>query len=99
MRPRSDRGSRCTDKDRSKETEDRALISAIKHIQVCLRRLYYSLVKADPCFSFKSLALQDSNNRASDDEPAMVQYRSMMVGNAVVAHKASAGEITALEIY
>ena len=39
VRPRSDRGSRCTDKDRSEETEDRALISAIKHIQVSLRRL------------------------------------------------------------
>ena len=39
MTPRNDRGSRCTDKDRREETEDRALISAIKHIQVNLRRL------------------------------------------------------------
>ena len=28
VRPRSDRGSRCTDKDRNEEAEDRALISA-----------------------------------------------------------------------
>ena len=70
MRPRSDRGSRCTDKDQSEETEDRALISAIKHIHVCLPRLYNSLAKPDPCFSFESLALQDYNNRASEDEPA-----------------------------
>ena len=35
-RPRSDQGLRCTDKDWSKETKERALISAIKHIQfVC----------------------------------------------------------------
>ena len=30
VRPRSDRESRCTDEERSKETEDRALISAIR---------------------------------------------------------------------
>ena len=77
MRPRGDRGSRCTDKDRSEKTEDWVLISAIKHIQVCLQRLYYSLVKPDPCFSFASLALQDSNNRASDDEPATVPWQGM----------------------
>ena len=40
VRTRSDRGSRCTDKDRSEDIEDRALISAVKHIQVCLQRLY-----------------------------------------------------------
>ena len=40
VRPRSDQGLRCTDKDRSEETEEQALLSAIKHIQVCLRRLY-----------------------------------------------------------
>ena len=39
VRPRSDQGLRRTDKDQSKDTEERALISAIKHIQVCLRRL------------------------------------------------------------
>ena len=75
-------------KDRSEETEERALLSAIKHIPVCLRRL----AKPDPCFSFESLALQDYNNKASDDEPAtvtMLGYRSMTVGNAVLAHKAS----------
>ena len=32
VRPRSDRGSGCTGKDQSKETEDRALISAIKFV-------------------------------------------------------------------
>ena len=26
----------------------------------------------DPCFRFKSLALQDYSNKAPDDEPAMV---------------------------
>ena len=53
----------------------------------------YSLAKPDPCFSFESPALQDYNNKASDDEPAtgtcMLGYRSMMVGNVVLAHKAS----------
>ena len=33
---------------------------------------YNSLAKPDPCFSFESLALQDYNNKALDDEPAMV---------------------------
>ena len=60
-----------------------------EHIQVCLRRLYYSFGKPDPCFSFESLALQDYTNKASDDRPATVAtilgYRSMMVGNAIVA--------------
>ena len=37
--PRSDQGLRRTDKDQIKDTEERALISAIKHIQVCLQRL------------------------------------------------------------
>ena len=54
------------------KTEDQALIFAIKHIQVCPRRLYYSFAKPDPCFSFESLALQDYNNKAPDDEPATV---------------------------
>ena len=44
------------------------------HIQVWLRRLYYSLAKPDLCFSFKSLALQDYNNKAPDDEPATVPW-------------------------
>ena len=83
VRPRSDRGSRCTDKDQSEETEDRAL----KHIQVSLRRLYHSLAKPVPCFLFESLALQDYNHKASDDEPATVPWT---VGNGVLAHKASA---------
>ena len=57
-----------------RDSEDQALISAIKHIQVCLRSLYYSLVKPDPCFLFESLALQDYNHKASDDEPATVPW-------------------------
>ena len=59
---------------KDQETEDRALISAIRHIQVCLPRLYYSLAKPDPWFLFESLVLQDCNNRASNDEPAVVPY-------------------------
>ena len=54
----------------------------------------YSLAKPDPCFLFEGLALQDYNNKASDDEPATVPwllgYRSMSVGNAILAQKASA---------
>ena len=34
----------------------------------------YSLVKPDPCSSLESLALQDYNNKAPDDEPATVLY-------------------------
>ena len=34
VRPRSDQGSRCTDKDRSEGTEDRALISAITFLSM-----------------------------------------------------------------
>ena len=37
-----------------------------------LSMLKNSLAKPDPCFSFESLALQDHNNKAPDDEPAMV---------------------------
>ena len=69
MRPRSDRGSRCTDKDRSEVTEDRALISAIKLVY---EDYNYSVAKPDPCFLFESLALQDYNHKASDDVPATV---------------------------
>ena len=55
VRPTSDQGLRCTDKDRSKETEDQALISAIKHIVKFVYEDYnYSLAKPDPCFSFES---------------------------------------------
>ena len=69
VRPRSDQGSRCTDKELSEKTEDQALI-----------RFH---------FSFESLALQNYNHKASDDG-TMLGYRRMMVGNAVLAHKASA---------
>ena len=34
--------------------------------------VYYSLAKPDLCFLFESLALQDYNNKSSDDEPATV---------------------------
>ena len=71
MRPRSDRGSRCTDKDQSNETEERALISAICTFKFVYEDYIYSLAKPDPCFSFESLA-KDYNNKASDDEPATV---------------------------
>ena len=47
-------------------------------------------MKPDPCFSFESLALQDYNHKASDNEPTMVGNGSMTVGNTVVANKASA---------
>ena len=67
MRPRSDQALRRMDKDRSKDTEEQALISAIKHNQVCLQRLYYSLAKPDPCFLFESLALQDYNKKVPDE--------------------------------
>ena len=73
VRPRGDQGSRCADKDRSEETEDWALISASNTFKFVYKDyIYYSLVKPDPCFSSESQALQDSNNRASDDEPATV---------------------------
>ena len=73
VRPRSGRRSRCTDKDRSKETEDRALIFCYQaHSSLSMKTILYSLAKPDPYLSFKSLALQDYNNRASDDEPATV---------------------------
>ena len=72
MRPRSDRGSSCTDEDRSEETEDQALISAVTFKFV--HEDCYSLAKPDPCLSFESLAVQDCNNKASDDEPATVPY-------------------------
>ena len=65
---------RCTDKEQSKETEDRAVISAIKHIIKLVYEAYsYSLAKPSEVslFSFESLALQDCNHKASDDEPAM----------------------------
>ena len=39
VRPRSDQALRRTDNDRSKDTEEQALISAIKHFQVCLPKL------------------------------------------------------------
>ena len=68
VRPGSDQGSRYTDEDRSEETEDRALIPAITFFWP--RRQFYnnSLTKPDPCFSYESLALQDYNNKAADDE-------------------------------
>ena len=56
-------------KDRSEETEDQALISAIKFVH---EDYNYSLVKPVPCFSFESLAVQDYNNIASDDKLATV---------------------------
>ena len=69
VRPGSDQGSRYTDEDRSEETEDRALIPAITFFCWPRRRFYNnSLTKPDPCFSYKSLALQDYNNKAPDDE-------------------------------
>ena len=52
------------DKDQSEETEDQALISAITFLST----------KPDPCFLFKSLALQDYSHKASDDEPRMVPF-------------------------
>ena len=70
VRPRSDRGSSCTDEDQSEETEDRALISAITFKFV--HNYNYCLVNPGPCFLFQSLALQDYNNKASDDEPATI---------------------------
>ena len=74
VRPRSDRGLRCTDKDRSEETEDRACTNFghQAHSSLSMKTIVCSPVKPDPYFLFESLALQDYNNRASDDEPAMV---------------------------
>ena len=51
--------------------------------------------------------MQDHNNKAPDDELVtvdllvanMLGYRSMRVGNAELANKASEVEITALEIH
>ena len=91
MRPRSDQGLRCTDKDRSEEIEHSFLPSSI--FKFVYQNYNYSLAKPDPCFSFESPALQDYNNKASDDEPAtgtcMLGYKSVTVGNAVLAHKGS----------
>ena len=53
----------------------------------------YAIVLQSRTLIFRSRvwpALQDCNNRASDDEPAMLGYRSMTVGNTVLAHKAPA---------
>ena len=63
--------TRCTDEDRSEETGDQALIFAIT-FKFVHKDYNYSIAKSDPCFSFESLALQDYNNKASDDEPATV---------------------------
>ena len=68
VRPRSDRGSRYIYKDRSKGTEDQALIPAITFWS---RRQFHN-TKPVCSFSYKSLTLQDYNNKAPDDELATV---------------------------
>ena len=54
-------------------TEDQGAQKKTMQSEETVRGLYYSLMKLDPCFSFESLALQDYNHKASDDEPATVQ--------------------------
>ena len=62
---------RYIDEDRSKETEDQALIPAITFWS---QRQFHnnSLAKPVCSFSYKSLTLQDYNNKAPDDELATV---------------------------
>ena len=83
-------------KDRGAQTKTEAKRLRIEHSFLpsnTFKFVYedYTIVlrSLDPCFSFKSLALQHCINRASDDG-TMLGYRSMTVGNAAVAHKASA---------
>ena len=57
VRARRDRGLGCTEKDWSEETEDWALISAIKFLSKMIFH-YYNPVKLF-WFSYESLALQD----------------------------------------
>ena len=54
------------------KTEDQALISAITFCPQSHSIFSYCLAKPDSCFSCKSLALQDYNNKALDDELATV---------------------------
>ena len=67
VRPRSDRGSRCTDKDRSEETEDRALIYAIKHRHSSLSTKTITIVLRSQTLVFRSRVwlLDDYNNKSS----------------------------------
>ena len=78
MRPRSDRGSSCTDEDRSEETEDRALISAITSMKtitilatIVLRSQALVFVR-ESGFARLHCSCVVYSNKASDDEPAMV---------------------------
>ena len=95
MRPRSDQGSSCTDEDRSEETEDRALISAITFKFVHEDYNYTTIVLQSQALAFRwrvmvckttvTKHLMMSQQRYHD----ALEYRSMTVGNVVLAHKAS----------
>ena len=83
---RSDQRLRCTDKDQSNENEGRPLISAIRFLSTTLHN--YSHTKPETC---ESLALQDYNNWASDDERAIVTHLDIQkhVSNTGLACKVS----------
>ena len=94
MRPRSDRGSSCTDEDRSEETEDRALISAITFKFVHEDYNYTTIVLRSQALVFRPRVWVCKTTVTKDLMMSQqwyhaLGYRSMAVGNAVLAHKAS----------
>ena len=63
-----DRGAQTKTEDKRLRIEHSFLPSST--YRFVYQNYNYSLAKPDPYFSFESLALQDYNNKASDDEPA-----------------------------